>query len=416
MSTPEIIIVSLLSLVLVGLMILTINSLKPKKEVDSMLFIQSKIDELKEKLSEQIHRSMFDFNDHVNQRLQENGEKSQATMGTLSSQMNQTISLFQEAIHSRLATNFQGLTTYLETQMSRINQNVDQKLSQEFTKTNATFIQISERVKVIDEAQKKIEDLSSEMISLQKILSNNQSRGMFGEYQLNQLLFSIYGENDKLYQTQYTIKEARGKSESVRADAVIFMPEPNGLICLDSKFPYSTIKQIFDNDQLSKEEEDKIIQVFGSDVKKHITDIASKYIVSGVTADYALMFVPSDAILSILHAKLANVVEYARQKQVTIVSPTTLIPLLSSFKAVRIDYERNKHIAKIRKELLALNKDFIKFVENWEKLNNAMDSMTKQSLAIDKDVKKISTKFERIREVDFGEDGQEGILDDASSE
>ena len=218
---------------------------------------------------------------------------------------------------------------------------------------------------------------------------------------MNQLLFSMYGENDKLYQTQYTIREQRGKSESVRADAIIFMPEPNGHICIDSKFPYSSIKAIFDTTELSKEEEDKIIQVFGTDVKKHITDIASKYIISGITADYALMFVPSDAILSILHAKLTNVVEYARTKNITIVSPTTLIPLLSSFKAVRIDFERNKHIAKIRKELLGLNKDFLKFVEDWDKLTVAMDSISRHSSAIDKDVKKITTKFDRIKDVEF---------------
>lgn len=401
MSFVEIVLVILTSLTFIGIVIMIGLHKQPQKDDGFLHSVQTKFDEVKFGLQDQIHRSLFDFNDHVNQKLSENAEKTSSNIAELRLQVNEAVSAFRDSLSQRLQNDFQGLTTYLEGQMTKINQSVDQKLSQEFQKTNQTFIQISERVKVIDEAQKKIEDLSTEMVSLQKILSNNQSRGAFGEYQLNQLLFSMYGENDKLYQTQYTIREQRGKSESVRADAIIFMPEPNGHICIDSKFPYSSIKAIFDTTELSKEEEDKIIQVFGTDVKKHITDIASKYIISGITADYALMFVPSDAILSILHAKLTNVVEYARTKNITIVSPTTLIPLLSSFKAVRIDFERNKHIAKIRKELLGLNKDFLKFVEDWDKLTVAMDSISRHSSAIDKDVKKITTKFDRIKDVEF---------------
>ncbi len=403
MSNVEIILLIVSTLSFSGIVFMIILQKQPKKDDVFLHSVQTKFDEVKFGLQDQIHRSLFDFNDHVNQKLSENSEKTSTNIADLRLQVNEAVSQFRDSLSTRLQTDFQGLTAYLEGQMSKITQSVDQKLSQEFQKTNQTFIQISERVKVIDEAQKKIEDLSTEMVSLQKILSNNQSRGLFGEYQLNQLLFSIYGENDKLYQTQYTIREQRGKSESVRADAVIFMPEPNGHICVDSKFPYSSIKPIFDQTELTKEEEEKVIQGFGADVKKHITDIASKYIISGVTADFALMFVPTDAVLSILHAKLPNVVEYARSKNITIVSPTTLIPLLSSFKAVKIDFERNKHIAKIRKELLGLNKDFLKFVENWEKLTTAMDSITRHSSAIDKDVKKITTKFDSIKNVEFME-------------
>lgn len=256
MSFVEIVLVILTSLTFIGIVIMIGLHKQPQKDDGFLHSVQTKFDEVKFGLQDQIHRSLFDFNDHVNQKLSENAEKTSSNIAELRLQVNEAVSAFRDSLSQRLQNDFQGLTTYLEGQMTKINQSVDQKLSQEFQKTNQTFIQISERVKVIDEAQKKIEDLSTEMVSLQKILSNNQSRGAFGEYQLNQLLFSMYGENDKLYQTQYTIREQRGKSESVRADAIIFMPEPNGHICIDSKFPYSSIKAIFDTTELSKEEED----------------------------------------------------------------------------------------------------------------------------------------------------------------
>ncbi|HKL47839.1 MAG TPA: DNA recombination protein RmuC, partial [Candidatus Izemoplasmatales bacterium] len=237
----------------------------------------------------------------------------------------------------------------------------------------------------------------------QNILSNNQSRGAYGEYQLNQLLYSVYGQNKKLYQTQYTIKD---RQKSVRVDAVIFMPKPNEMIAIDSKFPYASYSKLFNDNTLEKDAEDKMVSQFGRDVKKHITDVAKKYIMPPKTTDYALMFVPSDGILSLLHSKLQNVIEYARDKSITIVSPTTIIPLLSSFKAFVIDYERSKHMEKINTELLKLGKDFKKFGGEWAKLNRAIQTVKNDSDRFDTRVERIHSKFESIQDV--------GIIDKKS--
>jgi DNA recombination protein RmuC len=321
--------------------------------------------------------------------------------------VNKELGSFQQKINDKLTFDFKGLTESLNEKMHQINQKVEDRLSKGFQDTNQTFVQIAERVKVIDDAQKKIEGLSNEMISLQNILSNNQARGSFGEYQLNQILYSVFGENPKLYQTQYTIKEQRGKTESVRADAVVFMPEPNQVIAIDSKFPFSSYSKLFDNKELTKDEEDKLIQSFGSEVKKHITDIGNKYIIDGVTANYALMFVASDGILALLHSRLTNVVEYAREKHVTIVSPTTFIPLLSSFMAVSIDFERSKYSKEINQQLKLLNKEFSIFDQEWKKLNNNIQNLTKQSDSVNNRVEKITNKFGQIQNVELPEESSE---------
>lgn len=361
-----------------------------------------RLDLVKEALSKSIFSSMLDFNNQVNQKLLETNDKSGKNIAEFRVDVNKELASFKEQISGKLNQDFKDLTGYLEAQMGRINQNVEARLTTEFTKTNETFVKITERIAVIDDAQKNIESLSGEMVSLQKILANNQSRGMFGEYQLNQLLSYIYGDNEAFYQTQYTIREAKGKSESVRADAVVFMPEPIKMIAVDSKFPFAEYRKLFEPD-LSVEDEKTILSAFLANVKKHITDIATKYVIQGVTADFALMFVPSDGVLSLLHSKLPQVIELARTKNVTIVSPTTLIPLLSSFKAVSIDHQRSRFAFQIGKELRALEKDFAAFGANWEKFLSEFDRIAKSSGLLSKDVEKITKKFNRIKEVDIPE-------------
>lgn len=389
------------------------HSSSGKGEIDRLNEeIGKRIVELREGISKTLFDSMTSFNDKVNEKLLDNNSKSSQNItdfrvsvnGQLSefqTRVNTQLSDFQGKIMGGLTENIQKLGQTVETRMGMINEKVEERLSKGFVETNETFRQISERVKVIDEAQKNIQGLSTEMIGLQNILKNNQSRGSFGEYQLNQLLFSVFGDNKDLYQTQFTIREAVGKKESVRADAVIFMPEPNGVIAIDSKFPFSAYSQLFDNQNLEKEAEDRLISQFGAEVKKHITDISAKYIIPGVTTDYALMFVASDGILAMVHSRLQNVVEYAYQKKVTIVSPTTIIPLLSSLWAVSLDYKRSRYIGEIIQQLQALTKDFDKFGEEWSKLNDSITRLSKQSIDVNTRVEKITDKFGKIKNVEL---------------
>ncbi|HAQ57197.1 MAG TPA: hypothetical protein DCR44_07385 [Acholeplasmatales bacterium] len=363
---------------------------------------------LRQAVTESIYHSIITFNEKVNLKLSDNADKSAGNIADFRVNVNKELAEFQEKIGTKLNAEFKAMADTVEKQMGAINTKVEDRLSQGFRSTNETFLQIAERVKVIDEAQKKIESLSTDMMSLQQILTNNQTRGSFGEFQLNQILSNVFGaDNRTLFDTQVTLKEAKGKSEGVRVDAVVFMPGSNGgsaMLPIDSKFPFSEYSKLFDNKTLSREEEEKTIQLFGANVKKHITAIASKYIIPGITTDYALMFVASDGILALIHSHMQNVVEYAREKRITIVSPTTLIPLLASYRAVKIDFERTKYSTQIQKELNLLEKEFARFDEDWNKLSENIQKLSKQSGEVNSHVQKISNKFSQIKNVDIPEE------------
>jgi DNA recombination protein RmuC len=393
-------------LVLIIAVIEIINFIRNSRRNNNIIeeIIVKQLNDVENTIQQNIFNTINSMQTELSKQLLHSADISNENISELKEKINKTLGEFQEKLNDRFNQEFKELTESIDKRMHNINEKVEYRLDKGFKEANTTFINIAKRVEVIDEAQKNIQELSKEMVSLQNILSNNQARGSYGEYQLNQLLYSVYGHNDRLYQTQFTIKDDK---EVVRADAVIFMPEPNGLIAIDSKFPYSAYSKLFDNKELNQDEEAKLISQFGSEVKKHITDIASKYINPPLTTDYALMFVPSDGILALLHSRLQNIVEYARDKYVTIVSPTTIIPLLSSFKAFIIDSERNKYTKQITEELIKLGKEFRRFNDDWGKLSRAIDSVKKNSDSVNFRVEKISSKFSDIKNVSL----QEGLSD-----
>jgi DNA recombination protein RmuC len=367
-----------------------------RKKTKNNIEIKTDLKQMETAISSLLNSSLIDMANKVNNQLLSSGDLANRNISELKEKLYLTINDFQERMNNRFNFEFRELKSTIDQRIASINLIVEERFEKGFKDANTTFIDIAKRVEVIDEAQKNIQLLSQEMISLKNILSNNQARGAFGEYQLSQLLQSVFGVNDRLYQMQYTLKEG---AENVRADAVVFMPKPNGMIPIDSKFPYSAYSQLFENKELTKEEEQKIITAFGQDVKKHINDISKKYIIPPLTTDYAFMFVPSDGILTLLHSKLVNIVEYAREKNVTIVSPTTIIPLLSSFKAFIIDSERNKYTSLITEELIKLSKEFNRFSDDWLKLSRAIDSVKKNSDQVNTRVEKIHNRFHDIKNV-----------------
>lgn len=385
-----------LIVVLVTFTLVIVNFALDRKKSKNNMEIQTDLKRMETSISSLLNSSLIDMANKVNNQLLSSGDLANRNISELKEKLYQTINDFQERMNNRFNFEFKELKSTIDQRITSINLIVEERFEKGFKEANTTFIDIAKRVEVIDEAQKNIQLLSQEMISLKNILSNNQARGAFGEYQLSQLLQSVFGVNDRLYQMQYTLKE---DAENVRADAVVFMPKPNGMIPIDSKFPYSSYSQLFDNKELTKEEEQKIIAAFGQDVKKHINDISKKYIIPPLTTDYAFMFVPSDGILTLLHSKLVNIVEYAREKNVTIVSPTTIIPLLSSFKAFIIDSERNKYTSLITEELIKLSKEFNRFGDDWLKLSRAIDSVKKNSDQVNTRVEKIHNRFHDIKNV-----------------
>ena len=317
---------------------------------------------------------------------------------------NEKLERFQKNIIESLNARFEFINNQLNTKMSDINKKVEDKLQEGFKGTSETMAQVRERLKVIDEAQKNMESLSKDVISLRNVMEGNQSRGAYGEYQLSMVLNNVFGDTVGCYQEQYTIKKGRDDND-VRADAVVFMPEPNKMICIDSKFPFPDYERCINEEDEAQKEEYK--KAFARAVKLHITTIKDKYIIEGKTAPEALMFIPNDGVFAYIHQELQDVVEYAREKRVILTSPSTLPAILVTINMVRIEAERAKNVREMSKQLNFLGKQFNQFSKEWDSFSRQLDMASRSREKLDNRVNRINNKFEAISQNDNVEELEE---------
>ena len=304
---------------------------------------------------------------------------------------------FKHDFSSDMNKDFNTLNDRIEHKLNLINQKVNEKLEDGFDKTNKTFQEVMTRLTRIDEAQKKIDGLGNEIVSLESILTDKKSRGIFGEVNLYHILSSIFGEkNDKIYQTQYKL------SNETIADAIVFGPEPLGTICIDSKFPLENYRRLVEKG-ITESERELRSKSFDSDVKKHIDAIADKYIILNETTDQAIMFLPAEAIFAEINAYHTNLIKYAASKKVWITSPTTLMSLLTIIQSVLMGLERDKYTSVIHEELNKLGIEFGRYRERWDKLSRSIQTVSNDVENIHKTTEKITKRFDSINNVKIEE-------------
>ena len=305
------------------------------------------------------------------------------------------ISDFRASFGDKISNDFEKLNDKIETRLSKIDDRVNQRLDENFDKTNKTFTNILERLSKIDEAQKKIDGLSTDIVSLQSVLTDKKTRGIFGEINLNNILINIFGEKRGLiYDIQHTM--SNGKI----ADAILFTPKPLGTICIDSKFPLENYQRLTDT-TLSKLERELASKKFKIDVRSHIDAISSKYIIAGETAEEAIMFLPAEAIFAELNAYHQDLINYAFSKNVWIASPTTLISTLTVIQMIIKNMERDKYTSVIHEELNKLGAEFSRYRERWDKLSRSIESVNKDVKEINVTTDKITKRFSSISSVEI---------------
>ena len=302
---------------------------------------------------------------------------------------------FKDNLTSNLREDFTKLNESLEKRLLAINETVNDRINQNFEKTNKTFTSVIERLSKIDEAQKKIDNLSGDIISLQSILTDKKTRGIYGEVNLAHILYNVFGEgNDNIYRLQYTLPNG------TIADSILFAPDPLGTIAIDSKFPLEHY-QLMVNKDLSKTEREMATKAFKLDVKKHIDAISSKYIIKGTTSDQAIMFLPAEAIFAEINAYHQDLIEYAYKKSVFITSPTTLMSTLTVIEMIIKNMEKDKYTSIIHEELNKLSLEFARYKERWDKLSRSIQAVNKDVENVSITTDKITKKFESINKVEF---------------
>ncbi|MEM9581521.1 MAG: DNA recombination protein RmuC [Pseudomonadota bacterium] len=231
--------------------------------------------------------------------------------------------------------------------LSDLQERMNDVLHGSSEKTTKSLTQLQERLATIDKAQTNIEKLSGDVLSLQDILSNKQTRGAFGEIQLNDIVSKAMPADS--YSLQTTL------SNNKRADCLINLPNPPGPIVIDAKFPLEAYEAFVGAE--TKEAQARALTALGQAVRVHIKKIAESYIIEGETADGALMFLPSEAVYAELHARLPNIIREGFAARVWIVSPTTCMATLNTMRAILKDARMREQTGEIRKALRQLHRD-----------------------------------------------------------
>lgn len=374
---------------------------KTQQDINNTL-TDNRIQQIKQlaELNEQLQQS---FNQHRVRFDERQFEALKILQDTLNKGLQENRLHIKDALNDyakEMGTRVEQLTQVTETKLKEINQEVEKRLTAGFEKTNATFLDVIKRLALIDAAQQKITELSSNVVSLQEILNDKRSRGAFGEVQLSSLINNMIPEQHYSFQHQL--------SNNRRPDCMLFLPEPTGNIAIDAKFPLENYRALIDSN-LSELERQQALRQFKIDIRKHIQDIAEKYIIPGETSDGAVMFIPAEAVFAEIHAHHSDLVEIAQRSKVWLVSPTTMMAILTTARAVLKDAATRKQVHEIQKHLRFLAEDF-------ERFQMRMDNLAKRIAQAHTDVeqvhissRKISQRFMQIEKAEVDTLGQEAI-------
>lgn len=330
---------------------------------------------------------------------QQNNEMQQLSLHHLQTTLRDNFSELDKQIHgilqrstTQLSEQFDKLNQATTQNLLKISEAVELRLNKGFEKTNETFTNIVQRLAIIDDAQKKITDLSQNVVGLQNLLSDKRSRGAFGEVQLNVLIQNVLPSH--CYQLQYTL------SNNARVDCLLLLPEPTGRLAIDAKFPLENYQKYLDitNDETVRT---AAKHQFKIDIKKHIQDISQKYIIPGETSDGAIMFIPAEAIFAEIHSHHVDLVEYAWQMRVWLASPSTMMAILTTASSVLKDSATRQQVHVIQEHLRLLAQDFTRFDKRMTNLSQHLRQANDDAEQVHISSQKITKRFQQIEKVEL---------------
>ena len=321
------------------------------------------------------------------------------TQASAQVQMVQTVearlTAVQQHMNDRLADN----ALRQAQSMAQMQERMQESLHGSSKRTVTSLTQLQERLAVIDKAQDNITKLSGDVLGLQDILSNKQTRGAFGEIQLFDIVSKALPAGS--YTMQATLSNGK------RADCLVHLPNPPGPIVIDSKFPlepYEALRAAETQDQRAQ-----AARLLKGALRKHIRDIAEKYILEGETADGALLFLPSEAVYAELHANFSDVVREGFSLKVWIVSPTTCMATLNTMRAILKDARMREQAGAIRQELGLLHKDVERLGDRVGNLDRHFSQAQKDIADIKISADKAGRRAQRLDNFDFEELSPESV-------
>lgn len=370
MEPKDYVIISLIVL-LIGLVIILLIDNKKKNKNNS-------INELKDEIKK--------ANDEQEKRILDDNNRLKNDISQIQHNTSKDFIDFKEKLNQSIDDKFKEINNLL---FDKILKEMNENVSQNFEKTSETFKELQNTIAQIDAAQKNLQNVETSIESFKSILDDKKMRGNFGELQLNTILIDMFGEREEVYSIQHKL------SNNNMADVLLKLPNPLGNIVVDSKFPLENYKKMY-AEGIGDSERESYRKKFKEDIKKHIRDISTKYIIPNETANQAMMFVPSESVFAEIYGNHQDLVEFSNKYNVWITSPTTLMAIVETIVVVLKDKERNKNAGKILEELKKLAVDFNKYTERWDKFEKRLGQVVEDANKINISSKKITSKFNRI--------------------
>ncbi|MBQ9266112.1 MAG: DNA recombination protein RmuC [Bacilli bacterium] len=383
----EIAILALLIACVIGLVILIILSFKKKENVSAPQDYSKDIELLKAKTESQVNE--------IGKSLRDDISKLKDEVNHQMDDINAKFANFKEGSSKSIADSYTKLLDSVDNRLGEINKKLEEKLSKGFENNVSSLKEVSEALGKITQAQANLDNLNESVNALNNVLNNSQQRGRFGEVVLEGILHDVFGDVHGCYDTQYELKN---KDEKVRPDAVIFLPEPDKLLCIDSKFSFEPYLKIFD-ENTPKSERDIAKKELKGALVSQVNKIAHDYIIKDETSRYALMFIPNDGFYAFIQNDdelYEAVITLARKKNVVICSPSTLQPIVANLQALKINFEISKNIGNIIKEINILGEEFARFADRWTKLDNQYETANKTRKELNTTIDKITRKSNDI--------------------
>ncbi len=361
---------------------------------DGRLAQQRESAALRESLEAALTRHREVAEQHQRDALRGQQETLTTGMAAMARQVGDAFRVSSDELGKRV----EHLTRTTDSRLGEISGQVERRLAEGFEKTTETFSRVLEHLTRIDEAQKRITELSSNVVSLQEVLTDKRSRGAFGEVQLAGLVRNLLPEGS--FSLQHTL------SNGTRVDCLLRLPEPTGNVPIDAKFPLEGFQRM-QSGGLAETDRARAARQFRLDIRKHIRDISEKYLVPGETADGAVMFLPAEAVFAEIHAHFPDLVEEAQRARVWLVSPTTLMAVLTTARAVLKDEATRRQVHIIQDHLRKLSEDFGRFRQRMDRLALHIRQAHEDVRQVNTSAQKISSRFEDIDQVQLPEPEEE---------
>lgn len=288
-------------------------------------------------------------------------------------------------------------TNNTDQSLGRMDKRLSNSLGEQLANTREIFSSLMQRLALVDEAQKQMHQLSDRVLNLQQLLSDKRSRGALGEMQLEWILHNAMPARN--YALQYTL------SNQCRVDSILILPPPVGLLAIDAKFPLDNYKKMAD-ERLATGERKAAEKAFVLDIKRHINDVADKYIVAGETADSAMLFVPSEAVFAEIHNNHVELVELAYQRKVWLVSPTTLMAVLTTAGMVVKDLAMQEQLLEVQQHLKVLGEEFMRFEQRSEAYARHLQQTVRDWEQLKITTHKLIGCFQRISTLELNDNKQ----------